>query len=136
MSSKGICADTHAVIWCFNEPERLSRIALEVLRSELDSGGAIHISAITLVELTFAVERGRIPASVRDRILSESRSTEPTVIVRSLDAEVAESLSRIPRSAIPEMPDRIIAATVPALSLPLVTRDQRIRESGVVTTVW
>jgi predicted nucleic acid-binding protein len=34
------------------------------------------------------------------------------------------------------MPDRIIAATALQLGLPLITRDEAIRRSGVVPVVW
>ena len=39
------------------------------------------------------------------------------------------------RAQVPDMPDRIIAATALSLGLPLVTRDGRIRDSGI-RTIW
>ena len=36
----------------------------------------------------------------------------------------------------PDMPDRIITATALAYHLPLVTRDSKIREAGIVRTIW
>jgi predicted nucleic acid-binding protein len=44
-------------------------------------------------------------------------------------------LERIPRDAVPDLPDRVISATALALGLPLVTRDARIREAGI-ETIW
>ena len=55
--------------------------------------------------------------------------------VVSLDLSIARALRRIPRAVVPEMPDRIIAATALYLGLPLVTRDLRIR-SADITTIW
>jgi predicted nucleic acid-binding protein len=52
-----------------------------------------------------------------------------------LDAEVVRAVRRIPAAAIPEMPDRIIAATALHLNLPLVTRDTKIRGAGL-NTIW
>ena len=52
-----------------------------------------------------------------------------------LTAEIAFRLSEIPRSSIPDLPDRVIAATALAMGLPLVTRDGRIRASNVIT-IW
>jgi predicted nucleic acid-binding protein len=48
-----------------------------------------------------------------------------------VQAAVVRSLEAVPRDQIPDMPDRIIAAT----ALALVTRDHRIRSAAVVT-IW
>jgi PIN domain nuclease of toxin-antitoxin system len=52
-----------------------------------------------------------------------------------LDLGVVLALQDIPRSAIPDLPDRVIAATARHYCVPLVTRDRVIRASGV-ETVW
>jgi PIN domain nuclease of toxin-antitoxin system len=57
------------------------------------------------------------------------------MVVVPLDTAVAETLHKIPRSAVPEMPDRIIAATAAYLQAPLVTRDRRLRSAGI-QTIW
>ncbi len=41
----------------------------------------------------------------------------------------------IPRDQVPDMPDRIIAATAAHLGVPLISRDGKIRASSV-TTIW
>lgn len=52
-----------------------------------------------------------------------------------MDAAVEGGARRIPRDLVPDMPDRIIAATAVALGLPLVTRGRRIRAAGL-DTLW
>ena len=47
----------------------------------------------------------------------------------------AEALRTIPGNDIPDMPDRIIAATALHLGLPLVTRDRRLQSAGI-QTIW
>jgi predicted nucleic acid-binding protein len=37
---------------------------------------------------------------------------------------------------VPDMPDRIIAATALSLSLPLVTRDAKIQAVTTIQTIW
>ena len=44
-------------------------------------------------------------------------------------------VARIPRSQVPELPDRIIAATALHLDVPLVTRDHTI-QGAPVQTIW
>jgi PIN domain nuclease of toxin-antitoxin system len=52
-----------------------------------------------------------------------------------IDREVADAVALIPRSVVPDMPDRIIAATALHLNLPLVTADHKIQASQV-QTIW
>ena len=52
-----------------------------------------------------------------------------------LSRAVAEKMREVARSQIPDMPDRIIAATALHLGVPLISRDGRIRLSSV-HTVW
>lgn len=66
-----------------------------------------------------------------------SALTDPTssFAVVSLDLAIAQGIRQIPRNLLPDMPDRIIAATALHLNLPLVTRDQRIQAVGI-KTIW
>lgn len=56
-------------------------------------------------------------------------------LLPALVARVATALRRIPRSVVPDVPDRIIAATALYLGLPLVTRDRRLQSAGI-QTIW
>jgi hypothetical protein len=53
----------------------------------------------------------------------------------SFTAEVVEFMRRVPRDAMPDMPDRIVSVTAMFLDVPLVTGDANIRASGV-QTLW
>jgi predicted nucleic acid-binding protein len=44
-------------------------------------------------------------------------------------------MRRIARSDVPDMPDRIIAATALYLAIPIISRDRKIRASDL-TTIW
>jgi predicted nucleic acid-binding protein len=52
-----------------------------------------------------------------------------------LNRRIVQTLARVDRLQVPDLPDRIIAATALHLGVPLVSRDARIRASGVAT-VW
>ena len=56
-------------------------------------------------------------------------------LVAALDISIAQSIVRIPRESVPEMPDRIIATTANYLNLPLITCDKKIQASNV-ETIW
>ena len=130
-----VIADTHAVIWFMLDPARLSAKAWEAMREALRGEGRVLISAVTLVEITYLVERARLSEDASTRLWEAIRSPEPQVEVVPVDEAVAEAVQRIPRDVVPDMPDRIIAATALHLNLPLVTCDGKIRSSSV-PTIW
>jgi len=132
-----VVADTHAVVWYIDAPHNLSTTATAALDAATNtSGERILISAITLVEIRYLVEKNRIKAAVLERIEQELDEPDPMVVVVSLDRTVCDALGSIPRYAVPDMPDRIIAATALSLGLPLVTRDTKIQSLSNITIVW
>ena len=131
----GVVADTHAIVWYLSQSPALSPAAASALDSATQSGEYIYVSAITVVETVYLVEKGRLPEaalSMLTRALGD-----PTAVSRlvPLDLSIAEAMRAIPRDEVPDMPDRIIAATALQLGVPLVTRDRRIRNSQV-NTIW
>jgi predicted nucleic acid-binding protein len=48
---------------------------------------------------------------------------------------IAQALKQIERTQIPDLPDRIIAATALHLGLPLISRDRKIQLSEI-ETIW
>lgn len=131
----GAVLDTHAAIWYVFQRNRLSADALRFIRRAIDSGKPVYVSAISLVETIYLIERGRIPLEAIRRLGEALADPASSLIVVPLGAAVADAVQRVSRSAVPDMPDRIIAATALHLGLPLVTRDQRIQASGL-KTVW
>ncbi|MER3438731.1 MAG: hypothetical protein C4346_14690 [Chloroflexota bacterium] len=57
-------------------------------------------------------------------------------VVAGLDQDTARALRRVPRSAISDMPDRIIVATALQLELPLLSQDVAVQRAGVVLVSW
>jgi PIN domain nuclease of toxin-antitoxin system len=126
-------ADTHAIVWALLGDARLSpaaRAALSVTGSD-----QIAVSAITLVEIVYLEEKRRLPAGVFARV-SGVLATQGGVLVEvPVDITVVQALSHVTRESIPDMPDRIIAATALHLGVPLISRDAKIRASNI-TTLW
>jgi PIN domain nuclease of toxin-antitoxin system len=129
-----VVADTHALVWYLFEPEMLSPSALAALDAATEGAGKITVSAMSLVELTYLVEKGRVPALVLATV-TDLVERGMSIIVVPLDAAIAKTLATIPRSDIPDLPDRVIAATALYLGLPLVSRDGKILASSV-QTIW
>jgi len=131
-----IVADTHAIIWYLSKPEKLSQIAIQTLDQTSQSGQLIYLASISIVELQYLIERNRIDVTVLDRIIQNVRSPLPSIEIIPLTLEISMELANIDRAIVPDMPDRIIAATALALNLPLVTCDHKIRACSIIQTVW
>jgi PIN domain nuclease of toxin-antitoxin system len=127
--------DTHSLIWYLEDSPRLSAGARECFDA-CDRGEAIiHIPTICLVEIVYLQEKGRISAEMKQLLDVELREGGGGLLLADLSAEVANAISLVSRNHVPDMPDRIIAATALCLNLPLISRDRKIRVSRV-KTIW
>lgn len=125
------------MIWYVDAPHELSPAATAAIDAAANTSGEyIFISAITLVEMRYLVEKNRIQPVVLARIEQELDEPDPMIVVTSIDRTVSDALASISRVLVPDMPDRIIAATALALGLPLITRDSELRRLTNVITVW
>lgn len=127
--------DTHALIWYLEDSPRLSPAANEIF-TQCDRGKiVIYIPTICLVEIIYLQERGRIPPNLKTQLDTELNSGDSGLILVALTDDIVDALARIIRSSVPDMPDRIIAATALHLGLPLISRDTRMPLAGV-EIIW
>ena len=127
-------ADTHAVIWYLYGDSRLSALARQLFAEAARQGDVVSISSMTLAEVLYLVEKGRISATALNVILTELNSTTSVLMETPLGRHVVAAMSTISRASIPELPDRVIAATALHLGVPLISRDLKIQLSGITTT--
>lgn len=135
-----VLADTHAIVWFLFDPARLSPGADQAMTAAAESG-TIYISAITLVELIYLSSKRSFPyARVFPGVISLAADPLEPVEAIPLTLEIARIMDRIPRHEVPDMPDRIVAATAVAHNLPLISQDSEIRGSGslraLVPIIW
>ncbi|MGK7926281.1 MAG: type II toxin-antitoxin system VapC family toxin [Spirulina sp.] len=130
-----VVADTHTLIWYILEPERLSELALNTLEQAIVEGNTIYLSAISIVEICYLIDKGRLLETVLSRLMAAIATENSAITIIPVDLDISLAIRQIDRSIVPDMPDRIIAATAFYLQLPLVTRDSKIHNSGV-QTVW
>jgi PIN domain nuclease of toxin-antitoxin system len=128
-------ADTQAVVWYYFDRPRLTARGLATLAAA-DATGRLCISAVTLVELVYLEGRPTFPyPGVHGRLAARVADPNDRLTLLPLDLDVAAAVIRVPRAEVPELADRIIAATAVAHALPLVSADRRIRNSAAVNAL-
>jgi PIN domain nuclease of toxin-antitoxin system len=128
-----ILLDTHILVWLALDPSHLSRPAVLAIQNARSNGG-LAISDLSLFELAHLIVRGRIQITgSMEPFLHEIETRFSVKYVSARIAAIAAQLSEAyPRDPI----DRLIGATSIAEGIPLVTADERIRNSGEVQTIW
>jgi PIN domain nuclease of toxin-antitoxin system len=128
-------ADTHAAIWYLFCDPRLGTAASAFIDGAIAKGDHIGVSAISLAEMVYLIEKSRIPPTALSDL--HAAMADPKGVLRSvpLDEHVAMKMTEISRQDIPDLPDRIIAATAQLYGVPILSRDGRIR-SSTIQTIW
>jgi len=125
--------DTHALVWHMTGDPRLSPRAKRAFAEVEDSRGHIVIPCIVFFELLYLAEKKRIPPDLSTII--ELVSSSHNYRVEPLCLPVIRRAADVPRDKVPDPWDRIIAATSLHVGLPLITRDQALREVGL-EIIW
>lgn len=128
-------ADTHTAVWYLQNDPRLSATARHRLETSSGSEGPVGVSAISLVEMVYLVEKKRITLEEYETLRDYLRDDTSVLVEIPVTNEIAETMRSIVRETVPDMPDRVIAATALHLGVPLITRDEKIRASKV-RTIW
>jgi PIN domain nuclease of toxin-antitoxin system len=127
-----IVLDTHAWVWWAADRSRLSRRA----RSAIEAERRLAISDVSVWEVAMLVAKGRLRldrsatdwlehAAALDRL--EVVAIRPGIAVRS--TQLGHAFQGDPA-------DRLIVATALVEGASLVTKDDRIRASPAVATIW
>ncbi len=128
-------ADTHAILWYLFKNPKLSGAAREFMDNGASEGHDIAVSAISLAEIVYLIEKGRVPQEVYPALKRILADPENVIKEAPLNAEIVDALQLVSRDAIPDMPDRIVAATAVYFNVPVINGDGRIRASSI-RTVW
>ena len=108
--------------------KEVSKIFAEVENGNID----LIIPSMVIAELAYLAERKRIDTNLKEvkRLLANFKNIK----IESLSFDVIETAFQIKN--IPELHDRLIAATDSIFNAPLITNDPLIKASGSVKGVW
>lgn len=102
-------ADTHALLWHLYGSPKLSP-TVKAIFERVDAG--------------------------EDKVFDLLRAGADNYRVAALEIDVAQAVQQVDRAVVPELPDRIIAATALHLGLPLICHDRQIESLPGLITVW
>jgi PIN domain nuclease of toxin-antitoxin system len=128
-------ADTHSALWFLYGDSRLSVVAKSFFDHAAVGGNKIALAPISLAEVVYLMEKNKLAASAMADLRAALNNPHHILEEAPFTADVVEAMRSVPRDAVPDMPDRIIAATAVYLGVPVISRDARIRASNV-QTVW
>jgi PIN domain nuclease of toxin-antitoxin system len=125
--------DTHPLVWYLAGADRRLSIKVRKLFTAAEAGrSTIYIPAIVLMEIVLLDQIGRIRVPYAQ--LREQLALRPSMVVESLTAEDVDEARGL--GSVGDPFDRLIAGTALRLGLPLVTRDDVLRELRSVRTFW
>lgn len=85
--------------------------------------------------MIYLIEKGRIPAIALKDL--HAATADPKAVLQHvpLHENIAMKMSEVSRQDVPDLPDRVIAATARFYDVPVLSRDHRI-QSSIVRTIW
>jgi PIN domain nuclease of toxin-antitoxin system len=128
-----IVLDTHVLLWAIADSKKLSRAADAAIRRSRQADG-LAISAITLWEVASLVARGRIRGY--GTVESSLNRLIEGVTIKPVTPEITALATQFPDDYPHDPADRLIGATARAEGLALITRDENIRKSPLLKTIW
>jgi|SRR5580700_158053 PIN domain nuclease of toxin-antitoxin system len=116
-----VIVDTHALVWAFNEPKRLSKRAISILT---DTSNTILVSAAVAWELSIKVNLGKLDAlpllaGLTQRLQREGFTELPISVAQATRAGLLPLHHRDPF-------DRLLVAQAQDLGVPILSADSSL----------
>jgi PIN domain nuclease of toxin-antitoxin system len=128
-------ADTHTVLWHLFDDARLSPAAGAFISEAATTRRKIAISTISLAEVVYLIEKDCRPPSAYEELTQALADPEYVFTEAVLTAAIVQAMRLVSRAEVPDMPDRMVAATAVYFDVPVISRDRRIRAARL-KTIW
>jgi PIN domain nuclease of toxin-antitoxin system len=130
-----ILLDTHSWIWWLDQPSLLSP-SVERLLGKASEKNPVLVSSISVWELYVLVKKGRLVMNTDPAHWVHQCELSPKIRFVPVDNEIARISVQLPPEVHEDPADRMIIASAISVGATLVTKDQKIRSSQVVRTMW
>ena len=115
--------DTHAFIWWFSEPEKLSAKALTAIESNTNS---LHLSVVSIWEMQIKFQLGKLKLTVDLPELIEAQERANDVQLLGIDPIHIYALKDLPNHHQDPF-DRLLITQANAIGANLVSKDKDLR---------
>ena len=127
--------DTHPLVWfTLNEQRKLSKPALHVFENALSGNAYIHVPAMVLYEIAILEKQRKVVLDNGFWRWTENLLSETGFGIVHLEPAFISTAAGFSFNG--DSFDKAIVATAVELSLPLITRDSAITDSGLVDILW
>ena len=124
--------DTHPLLWWFIDSPQISLNASEIFEKCELGENVIFIPSIVIAEALSIFDKKRVSFDFR-KLFRKINESENFVIL-PLDYPVLKEM--IDLKDIPELHDKIIVSTARFLNLPIITKDETLRNLPHLKTIW
>jgi PIN domain nuclease of toxin-antitoxin system len=121
-----VLVDTHVFLWYLEDSPRLEPSTFALLDGVTGRDQPILVSAVSVVELAYLAEKGTLVEEQIDAVHAVLAAAGTGFEVVPIDEAVAWAVGRVPRVAVADPWDRMIAATALVRAVPLVTYDRKL----------
>lgn len=128
-------ADTHALIFfATGHLRRLSPRSARIFRRAEAQRDRVHVPVICFFELALLMERTRVRSKLGFEDWHALIAAQPGFPIERVEWDDVREARGL--ASLVDPFDRLIAGAALRLDAPLITNDERIRDSGLVRTVW
>lgn len=125
-------ADTHALIWWFIESPKISPFAAGIFEQCERGDSVIIIPTIVIAEALSIFDKRRVSFDFK-KLFRKIHGGDNYKLV-ALDYTILQRM--VVLRDIPELHDKIIAATALSLKLPIITKDRFLHGISYLETIW
>ena len=131
-----VVLDTHTLLWWLSDPNHLSAAANRAIKRTLDAKENLLISCISIWEIAMLIKKNRLTLNMDLESWLKELAYIDAVTFIPIDNEISIKSTLLPGEFHKDPADRMIVATARKFAIPLITKDEKVRNYQHVDTIW